>query len=117
MRRANIGVMTLAGIQVVVDTFHPCLFESLHFVFVHEPQGAADVDTHLAFDLAHDSGDLSDFFVRGSTPAVNDAVAHGTGCFSALGAFQKLFLREERVAIDGRLGYGRLRAVVAILWT
>src|SRR5215831_14836677 len=113
----NLRVVLTAGIEVVIDAPDAHLFEFADFVFAHQAQGTANIDPDFGANFFDRFGDFMNFFVRWTAPAVDDAVAHGAGCFSALGAFQELFLREEWIAVDGRLGYGRLRAVVAILRT
>src|SRR5262245_944503 len=106
-----------AGIEVVIDAPDTDRFESANLVLAHQAQGTANIDADFCTNFFDSFGNFLNFFVRRTAPAIDDAVAHGAGFFGALGAFQKLFLREEWVTIDGRLGYGRLRAVVAILRT
>src|SRR4029453_13667215 len=106
-----------AGIEVVIDAPDTDLFECADFVFAHQAQGTANIDADFSTIFFDSFGNVLNFFVRRTAPAINDAVAYCAGFFGALGAFQELFLREEWVTIDGRLGYRRLRAVVAILGT
>src|SRR5713226_3387929 len=51
--RANFWIVSAARVQVVIDSLHARLFENSRLGLVHEAQRAADVDRHLAFDLAH----------------------------------------------------------------
>ena len=106
-----------AGIEVVIDAPDTDFFESANLVLAHQAQGAADIDADFCTNFFHGFRDFVNFFVRWTAPAIDDAVAYRSGFFGALGAFHELFLREEWITIDGRVGYGRLRAVVAILGT
>lgn len=110
----DLGMVLAARVQVVIDSSDARFFERADFILAHQAQGAADVDADLFPNFFDGLGNCLNFFVRRTSPAVDDAVSDGAGRFRLHGAFDEFLFREKRITVDRRLRYGRLRAVVTI---
>src|SRR5687767_1572584 len=108
MRGYDLRVVFAAGVKIMIDATDAHVFERADFVLAHQAKGTANIDADLFTNFFDGGGNLFNFFVRWTPPAVNDAIAHGSGFFGALGAFHELFLREKRVTVDRGFGHGRL---------
>ena len=108
MRGDNFGVVSAAGIEIVIDASDAYFFELVNLVFGHESKRAADVHTGFGADLADGFGDFVDFLCGGTAAAVDDAEAHRAGRLRLPGSFDQSFFGHEFVTLDRSFGYGRL---------
>ncbi len=117
VRRADLGVVALARVEVVVEPIDARLFQSPRLGFVEQPDGDADVHRNFGLDRLDDVDEEIDLPI-GRSPATRDhAIPVRAARVRALRFVDELRLRLPRIRAQRRIRDRGLRAVAAVLGT
>ena len=114
VRRADLGVVALAGVQVVIEAIQARVGEDACLLVVDQSARDADLDREPRLDVAHEFGDFVRSLRRRAATRHHHAVARRAGAGGALRFGKDLGAALQRVLADRGGRVLRLGAVAAV---